>query len=340
MSNSSPRLQPVLRGDVIEFGDCRIAFQRTLRIPDDGRSYPLPPGLGRFPVLPVDRYADRVPETWRERGGVFIPMHQREALWIDFTGHRLDTHSAVKVGIGKVNAVTGEPWDERLHRGDGQPKQDYLVVPDQPWLDGINVGDGRIRQFVAVPLGSDYTVEGQVTGEEVWGGLQFLVVPQKPAPPPRPPSGGGLLKRVQRARPAPDAAYPSAEMGMGAGGRMEQRIYADRYTFERWQQDRAGRVFVHIANAELFAEITGKAPPPSPVSAKSYSEAGLPWFALYDDDKAFAGGSDTLREVWSVEDLDEARIGPAVLKDPSIELGQGQVVILPGHPDAVRDGDW
>ena len=29
---------------------CEISFQRTLRIPDDNREYPLPPGLGRFPL--------------------------------------------------------------------------------------------------------------------------------------------------------------------------------------------------------------------------------------------------------------------------------------------------
>jgi len=27
-----------------------VSFQRTLRIPDDGGVYPLPPGLGRFPL--------------------------------------------------------------------------------------------------------------------------------------------------------------------------------------------------------------------------------------------------------------------------------------------------
>ena len=32
----------------------RISFQRTLRIPDDGRDYPLPPGLGCFPLRHVD----------------------------------------------------------------------------------------------------------------------------------------------------------------------------------------------------------------------------------------------------------------------------------------------
>jgi hypothetical protein len=33
-----------------------IDFQRTLRIPDDGKNYPLPPGLGRFPMKHVDDY--------------------------------------------------------------------------------------------------------------------------------------------------------------------------------------------------------------------------------------------------------------------------------------------
>ena len=31
-----------------------ISFQRTLRIPDDGDDYPLPPSLGEFPMAHVD----------------------------------------------------------------------------------------------------------------------------------------------------------------------------------------------------------------------------------------------------------------------------------------------
>jgi len=61
---------------------CHIDFQRTLRIPDDNREYPLPPGLGRFPVEHVDDFADKLPGTWQAHGGVFIPMYQSEALWI------------------------------------------------------------------------------------------------------------------------------------------------------------------------------------------------------------------------------------------------------------------
>ena len=83
-----------LNNDVLNFrfpevhakAGCRIDFQRTLRIPDDNRDYPLPPGLGRFPVAHVDDHAERLPEAWQRRGGVFLPMYQAEALWIHFSG--------------------------------------------------------------------------------------------------------------------------------------------------------------------------------------------------------------------------------------------------------------
>lgn len=36
-----------------------ITFQRRLRIPDDGNTYTLPPGLGQFPIRKVEDHADR-----------------------------------------------------------------------------------------------------------------------------------------------------------------------------------------------------------------------------------------------------------------------------------------
>src|SRR3712207_5853764 len=72
--------------DRLQIGDrFTVTFQRTLRIPDDGGNYPLPPGLGGFPILRVEDFADRVPNSWRERGGFIIPMYQREALWLSFS---------------------------------------------------------------------------------------------------------------------------------------------------------------------------------------------------------------------------------------------------------------
>ena len=50
--------------------------------------------------------------------------------------------SAVTVGIGRINAITGR----RLHSRLNKTRQNYVVCPDQPWLDGINAGAGFIRQ--------------------------------------------------------------------------------------------------------------------------------------------------------------------------------------------------
>ncbi|MFF8018767.1 hypothetical protein [Streptomyces sp. NPDC007929] len=147
-------------------GGVAVRFIRTLRLPESG-THPLPPGLGEFPVRRVADYADRVPEAWRARGGVMLPVYLREAMWLSFAG--TSEPAALQVGVGKVCAVSGRPWSDRPARD----PQNYVVLPRQPWLDGINSGTGTVRQFVAVPLGLGATVEGQVTGEEVWGGVQL-----------------------------------------------------------------------------------------------------------------------------------------------------------------------
>ena len=54
-----------------------------------------------------------------------------------------------------------------------------MVVPEQPWLDGFCVAKDVIRQFVAMPLGSGYSVEEQITGKPEHGGLQIIVYPMK-----------------------------------------------------------------------------------------------------------------------------------------------------------------
>ena len=157
-----------------------IDFQRTLRIPDDGRDYPLPPGLGSFPLRHVDDFAERIPPPWIRHGGVMLPMYQSEAMWLSFNAHEVDGHwvpypFAIKIATGKINAVTGEEWSAGL----GRKPQDYMVAPEQPWLDGYCVEKGIIRQFVAMPLGAGYTVEEQLTGEAEHGGLQVMVYPMK-----------------------------------------------------------------------------------------------------------------------------------------------------------------
>lgn len=146
----------------------RISFQRTLRIPDDGKDYPLPPGMGNFPLHHVEDHQAKLPEKWALHGGVFMPMYQSEALWLSFDSGGHNYPIALQIAAGKINAVNGEPWQEDMQFD----PQGYVVTNRQPWLDGFCIEKGRIRQFVAAPLGKGITVEEQVTGIAEFGGFR------------------------------------------------------------------------------------------------------------------------------------------------------------------------
>ena len=277
--------------EVHEDAVLKIGFQRTLRIPDDNREYPLPPGLGTFPLRHVDDSADRLPTEWSRHGGVFLPMHQAEAMWIDFSA---EYPMAVKVAAGKINALTGEPWGDELT---AEP-QDYLVVPDQPWLDGFCVEKGLIRQFVAMPLGEGYSAEEQLTGEARHGGLQIAVYPMKA-------SEYEAMSNARRLFCGDEVAYsmveePAADMGLAPGGLMHQEIYEDEYGFGTWDRSVRSRCFVHILNSVQFLGVTGDMPPQHPPTAQQYAEAGLPWFDYYGGDLKALTGAKSLTGLDSV----------------------------------------
>ena len=190
-----------------------IVFHRTLRIPDDGRTYPLPPSLGTFPIAHVDDYKDKVPEKWVKHGGIMLPMWQSEAMWLQFISCHVPGHAhvwpfAIKVSTGKRSAVTGKPWCKTLREGD------YLVIPEQKWLDGYVVEDGVIKQFIAAPLGMGVTAEEQITGKAEFGGLQLEVWPMSraefekrwPKLPPRPAEFNMRRSMLRSAMPGPSAA--------------------------------------------------------------------------------------------------------------------------------------
>jgi hypothetical protein len=283
-----------------------VSFQRTLRIPDDGKEYPLPPGLGKFPVRLVDDHPRTVPPRWIERGGVMFPLYQSEALWILFWGFY---PMAVKVAAGKIDAVTGEDWSDRIH---SRP-QNYVVTPQQPWLDGYCVEKGVIRQFVAMPLGSGYSAEEQLTGRAQHGGIQLLAHPMK-----REAYEKDLRSRtvhltsknmVMSTGPSEDAA-----MGLAPGGRMTQEIFEDPHPFEVWDTSVRSRCFVNTTNSLVWRAITGEEPPTVPPTAREYEDAGLPWFEYYAEGSRSLGGADRLRELEGVAERAK-RKGEAALPE-------------------------
>lgn len=308
-------LKVTVEGNRVRIGErFSVSFQRTLRIPEDGKTYPLPLGLGAFPIHCVSDYPG-CPSTWRQ-DGLFIPMYQREALWLGFDGVGWKPN-AVKIAIGKINAISARRWDEKLQRD----PQDYIICPNQPWLDGINAGDGFIRQFVAMPLGFGYTVEAQVTGVESEGGIQILVYEPKPgkfSEQPPPPSN---LGPERMSSPIGGAM----EMGLGAGGKIKQKIYPDPYGFDTWDPDNYGFVFVYIVNSEQYRELTGLEPPSTSISAQTYTQYGLPWFDLYDQEKADLAASEQLAKVESIREIEAARGIAAQEDDVSVDVAESDI---------------
>ncbi len=279
-----------------------ITFQRTLRLPDDGKVYPLPPALGPFPLRQIERYARNLPAESTRRGGVLMPMYQAEAMWLHFSAR---FPFALKVGTGLVNAVNGQPWIAGLTRS----PQGYVVLPEQPWLDGYCAGPGVIRQFIAARLGQDYTAEEQLRGSNN-GGIQLEVFPLKPD------RFFHKQLRDQLPRTAEDvmdsmisldalaeefSIASSAEgMGVGAGGSMKQEIYKDPWEPDDWNLTSPQRVWMHLCDALRWHKITGELPPQEPITAKDYTRAGLPWFDFYKHDMAAIDGSPVLAKLKSV----------------------------------------
>lgn len=308
--------------EVHEDAVARVDFQRTLRIPDDGEDYPLPPGLGRFPLRHVDDFAERVPRRWLQHGGVMLPMYQSEAMWLSFT---TDYPFAVKVATGKINALTGEPWTDGLHRD----PQDYMAIPEQPWLDGYCVEKGIIRQFVAMPMGSGYSVEEQLTGAKEHGGVQIVMYPIKAA----------VYERIKERRVVVAAGSLDfsviPDMGLAAGGRMRQEIYDDPHDFSDWDLRHRSRCFIHLTNALVWRAITGESPPSTPLTAEEYNRAGFPWFEYYSADRKALEGAAKLRNLRSIMQIgtekgetpvpENQSISPKTVVQLREKLGEDQV---------------
>lgn len=327
-----------------------ITLQRTLRIPDDGKTHHLPPDLGRFPVRLVDDFADKVPSEWLDRGGVMIPMYQSEAMWLRFT---TNYKFAVMVAAGKVNALTGEEW------GDGKlakKKQNYMVAPNQPWIDGFCVEKNKVRQFVSMPLGDGYTVEEQVTGKAEFGGLQILVVPMKKSVFEKLelPRGftawtqgtevGSIFGNVVRSsalshkNSAPKAFLSQVQdMGLAQGGTMRQEIYKDPHGIDAWDTKHIQRCYVHMTNSMTWQAVTGSNPPHPAPTAADYTAKGLPWFDYYDETAKKVTGSKKLAGVKTVKQVGKKK-GVSPLPE-NVSVGSSDNIVTYKVGDKVTPGN-
>jgi hypothetical protein len=298
--------------EVHERASLDISFVRTLRVPDDGECHQLPPGFGTFPLVHVEGYAAKLDEETVKRGGILFPMWQSEALWISLKGwggyaefgNIPSPPCAVKIGCGKINALTGKPWQDGL----SADPQDYLVTYTQPWIDGFCSEQGVVRQFVAAPLGQGITAEEQLTSKAEWGGVQIAVTPM------RADLYRKMVDEYELARKQHSHLWdedkvvclsipePVNRMGLSAGGQIRQKIYPDDFGIDAWDTSLTVRVFATILNSVDWMRVTGHRPPHFPPDADAYTKAGLPWFALYDEKMGAIEGSAELASLTSYQE--------------------------------------
>ena len=334
-----------------------IDVQQTLRVPDDGKRYDLPPGLRALPLRAVaGSLAEKMGPAHAARGGVATCLYQADALWLRFKpafshARRASYPCAIMVAAGRVNAVTGKPW------GDGAIEEgNYMVAPKQLWIDGFAVRPGVVAQFVCAPLGAGYTVEGQLTGAEEFGGLQIWVAPMKAAeyerrfpvlPPQGVMRGGGArgmtvncLESNVETRSYTLASAAPKSMGLAAGGSINQQIFADEFGLFAWEASAGERTFVHLMNSGDWRHLTGEAPPGRPPTAADYSAARLPWFAHYAEGIAIGNEGGAFDGVKTAAQIDAEKGGVALL--PENESCTTPVVLtVPAKPKGnVSPGEW
>jgi hypothetical protein len=260
-----------------------LSLHRTLRLPSDDLIYPLPPSFGSFPIFPVEPYAARLPDGWHRPNAVFVPLWQREAMWLSFAAAPA-CPNAVTISVGRTNAVSGAADAPDLRR-----PQNYVVCPPQRWLDGVNTGGGTVRQFVATPVGRGATVDEQLAREGV-SGIRVRAYEFK-----RP-----VARRLDDGAPATIPAAAATELGIAPGGTMRQKIYVDQLGPQAWAPDHYGEVFIHLLNSTAFQDVTGHAPSPTPIDVATYMRLGLPWYNFYDDELGTVDAPEALRDLTGI----------------------------------------
>ena len=326
----------------IAFGDnFSLDFRRTLRIPDDGNTFPIDLGFGGIPICRVEDYRNSVPHSWLEHSGVFIPLYQREALWIYFN-FRFWKPNAVKVAINGMNAVSGKSWSQKLQT----KKFDYLVTPPQFYL-GVRKDNGNFKQFVAMPLEIEDSTK-DFPGRLEFEGIEILVYEPKKNKFPEDRSqfkqddiGIKLMPPVETNNSTTAITKFAVPKVLSVNEEMERRIHADPHGVDTWDESNYNRVYIHIVNSMMYREITGLEPPATPVTAETYAKHNLPWFDVYDETMSDIAPSPELSQVKSIKEMDAEKGFPAQQDDDSVDLSQSdKIQYFIDNPDRVSDGDW
>lgn len=92
-------------------------------------------------------------------------------------------------------------------------------------------------------------------------------------------------------------------MGVAPGGLIKQCILRDNNPASIWERDSTICFNVHILNSDMFQQVTGKAPPSTPVSAKTYADEGLPYYEIYGETSTIEGDFNSIKSLKGLDKI-------------------------------------
>jgi hypothetical protein len=116
-------------------------------------------------------------------------------------------------------------------------------------------------------------------------------------------SAGPIKDQGQAAETAPPVQVQA--MSLAAGGLIKQSINADTYPASIWDPESTIMFNIQLLNSESFMAVTGRAPPSSPIDAKTYQQHGYPFFDIWNEE--LSGVKGDFKVVKSVGEMDESK---------------------------------
>jgi hypothetical protein len=128
------------------------------------------------------------------------------------------------------------------------------------------------------------------------------------------------------------------DMGLAAGGKMEQQIFKDPFGLSDWSSTVKSRCYVHMCNSLGWEHLTGTKPPTIPMTSAHYASKGFPWFKYYEEGAKSLSGTEKTKGLKSVAEFQKEKKTPILPENQSVQ--PGPTVVLKSSLSEVRDGLW
>lgn len=128
-----------------------------------------------------------------------------------------------------------------------------------------------------------------------------------------------MLLRLRGGGGPPEMQTERSELGIAAGGRIEQTIVMDIGRSESWETNDIISFNVQLLNAQDFSQVTGLPNPPEPMDVEEYASKGGNFYKLNETKSDIYGDFEQVHSVGQLTGtVDKITEVNSILIDPSV----------------------